>query len=195
MRDWLVDTLTCVGLEVHPEFQMHDLYGNKARADLAIFAEFEGRPFYFTVELKVEASLSRNAANGFAQAFHYREFCTAADDRCPDALSGTSPALSFAGIFDMSREKMHTDRRLGMEILTTKVGVGALRYYSWRNTLEFWLGEYKVLCLSTGGRVDPWPTGLEKYIFGKQKRNGSRRGKQSVAESISHLHRQMELFI
>ena len=79
----------------------------------------------------------------------------------------------------------HAQRRLGMEVLANKLRVGSVRYYPWRGTVEFWFGENAILRLSAGGGSSPkltWGPQAHNYISSSVKRNGSRRGRETIAE-------------
>lgn len=181
--------------EIHTLDQIHmvDVFGSKARCDLGLQLYKDGEPVLFSVELKHEIHRSTNAADAYAQAFHYQEMCLVRDTRIHEpSLVGKSPTLSFAGIFVAESDTMtnraadhHAQRRLGMEVLANKLRVGSVRYYPWRGTVEFWFGENAILRLSAGGGSSPkltWGPQAHNYISSSVKRNGSRRGRETIAE-------------
>lgn len=178
---------------VIPEMEMIDLFGNRARADFGIVLTSGDTEFIVAVELKHNINFSANAAEGYAQAFHYREMCLISDSRVPHRLRNRSPALAFTGVFEMtpfsgftSLYKAHGQRLMGMDILSTKFGVGSLRYHPWRLSLDLYLGECWFCTIGTeSNRTIQFATGFEKYVTGKHKRNGTRRDRQSVAERMA----------
>lgn len=181
--------------EIHTlaQLRMVDVFGKNARCDLGLQLYKDGEPLLFSVELKHETHRSTNAADAYAQAFHYQEMCLVRDPRVKEAaLLGKSPALSFAGIFVAESDTLtnrdaerHAQRRLGMEILANKLRVGSVRYYPWRGTVEFWFGEQAILRLTAGRGSSPklmWGPQAHNYISSNVKRNGSRRGRETIAE-------------
>lgn len=180
-------------INVLDQLHMVDVFGKKARCDLGLQLYKDGEPVLFSVELKNEIHRSTNAADAYAQAFHYQEMCLVRDERITEQpLIGKSPTLSFAGVFVAESDTMtnrdanhHAQLRLGMEVLANKLRVGSLRYYPWRGSLEFWFGENAILRLYAGGASSPrlvWGAQAHNYISSSVKRNGSRRGRETIAE-------------
>ena len=202
-KAWLLDIFkSAVDAYAIAEPNLVDIYGNRARADIGILVKRGNQDCFFAVELKHQANISANAAAAYAQAYHYRDMCIVNDDRLPWTVRDKSPSLAFAGVFEMQGDRWHVDsairhhedRWFGMDILSTLFKVGSVRYYQKRDEVSFHFGEARIfgIRLSTGEVT--WHAAADSYIFGSEKRNGSRRDRQSVAERFVEIQTPRELF-
>ena len=189
---WLADKLDKVKyLRVYEEVSVTDIYGRKGRIDLGLVlpvAPHRERCFV-AIELKNKTHISANACDAFVQAYHYREFCSLTDDRLPDDIYG-SPALAFAGVFDrMAQCDYQRERFDGMCILACQQRVGSVRCNNsrWNDEISFHMGEQLVFAVNIADKSIRWTNKAEDYVYGREKRNGSRRVRQSVAERFAEM--------
>jgi hypothetical protein len=202
MKCQLLDILLrCSEIQVFDEPRLIDIYDNQVRADIGIVVRRREQDCFFAIELKNRAQISANASAAYSQAYHYRDMCIVTDDRLPKSVRGRSPSLAFAGLFDMRptfggepAASHHQARWFGINILCTHLKVGSVRKYKWHDNVAFYFGE---MCLFTVDGYDGgvrWNHVIDNYIFGSEKRNGSRRARQSVAERFVEVKTLAELF-
>lgn len=202
MKHWLLHVLLkCPDIQVFDEPHLVDIYDNPARADIGIVVRRRNQDCFFAIELKNRAQISANASAAYSQAYHYRDMCIVTDDRLPKSVMGRSPALAFAGLFDMRAPghnqpaaTHHQARWFGMDILSTHLKVGSVRHYKWHDNIAFYFGEMRLFDIDGYEGVVRWNHVIDNYIFGSEKRNGSRRVRQSVAERFVEVKTLAELF-
>ena len=202
MKYWLLEILLqCHEIQVFDEPRLIDIYDKPARADIGIVVRRREEYCFFAIELKHRAQISANASAAYSQAYHYRDMCIVTDDRLPKSVRGRSPSLAFAGLFDMKGIDLntrcvphHEHRMIGMDLLSTHLKVGSVRNYDWRNQVVFYFGEMRLFDINVFTGQICWNHVIDNYIFGSEKRNGSRRVRQSVAERFVEVKTLAELF-
>lgn len=197
---WLLDVLChTYEIQVFDEPRLVDIYGNKARADIGVLLYRNGNPLFFVIEIKCSATLSTNASQAFIQAYHYREMCVVDDQRLPSSVNGKSPTFSFAGVFVSSEESdrdHHEHRCDGMGILAANMKVGNAYFRQRHGVLLFRAGDMRLFSVPVlgDGPID-WQTTADAYLFGRERRNGGRRDRQTVAEKFFEMQQTFkELF-
>lgn len=202
---WLLNVLREVyEFEVIDEPNLVDIFGNKARADIGVLIRRgRERMCFFVIEIKHRVMFSTNAAAAYVQAYHYREMCIVNDPRLPECVNGRSPVFAFAGVFTdicsnpdqwMGHRDLHGTRCDGMGILATSLKVGNVQGDPRNNRLVFQVGEQRLFSLKDDERHIDWCSVNDKYMFGSEKRNGTRRERKSVAERFVESQTFVELF-
>lgn len=201
MQSWLVGKLRDTGVFSHvvPEMEMVDVFGDKARADIGVAGRLSGESFLIAIELKLRANISANAADGFSQAYHYREMCVVNDSRMPKCFQRRSPNLAFSGVFIEAGSSYRNERLKGMAILTTKLRVGGVYLKQWPNSdtpycISFRMGEAFIFRTDPHIHRENWHTNAGQYLFGSVKRNGSRKSNGTLGERVLNLYPNADLF-
>ena len=203
-HQWLLAVLQRVPeIQVFDELGLVDIYGNRARADIGIVIDRGYGQHLLVVEIKHKVTISANAAAAYVQAYHYRDMCIASDSRLPGSVNGRSPVFAFAGVFTnicmspnrpMDRDH-HEHRCDGMGILATSLKVGNIEGDPRNNRLSFHAGEQRLFNLTHDEKSLEWCSVADSYLFGREKRNGGRRDRQTVAEKFFEMQQTFkELF-
>ena len=195
-HQWLLNILyDTYDIEVFDEPRLKDIYGNNARADIGVLIDRGNKSFFFVIEIKHQADRSTNAAAALIQAYHYREMCVVDDDRVPEWVNGKSPTFAFAGVFTPTCD-MHGGRRDGMGILASNMKVGNILGHPESGNLLFRSGDMRLFSVPVDCTTPiSWQTTADAYLFGSERRNGSRRDRQSVAERFFEMQQTFaELF-
>lgn len=173
------ESLEVSGLNFIEQVKTVDVFGTTGRVDFVIFGTYEDFPYSLAIELKGHFGISKNAAEGLHQAFHYREMSILTDPRLPSELRFKSPNIAFAGIL-VQGDYRHDERLFGMEILALKFGCGIVLFD--HNGIELRMGEVHLLRIGNSHRYSRWHTSAGNYLFGSVKRAGSRRERMTYAE-------------
>jgi len=161
-----------------------DIFSHGGLIDFVICGALEGQTFAIAIECKHDFGVSKNAAEGFHQAVHYREYSILTDQRLPEEVRYKSPNLAFSGLLINSEdENIHTARLKGMEILMLKFGTGVAHMVPrYREEIILRMGEVFLLRVDGYHGGAQWHKNAANYLFGSRKRAGTRRDATTVAE-------------